>query len=185
MGEGGQIEDGHAADAVEVARATVKRYLEPGRVMCPTVFNNNDGLAVKLFSKVVTDDAVRQRGWPLEKVPKALFRICKKMRLLRGQMDSNVAFDMNFDLSRLKVVNSVLPFTPHDPLSCARCGRDGNLRACSRCCRIWYCGHDCQKAHWREHRTGCRDEDRSGEHKLVMTFDVEGMQKLMDGQFVP
>ena len=56
---------------------------------------------------------------------------------------------------------------PPPPLSdlppvrrCARCDRawnhDKKLARCSRCKVAVYCDRDCQKAHWPQHRDGCR-----------------------------
>eukprot|EP00804_Cyclotella_cryptica_P013918 CCRYP_002436-RA/>CCRYP_002436-RA protein AED:0.29 eAED:0.29 QI:0/-1/0/1/-1/1/1/0/523 len=33
----------------------------------------------------------------------------------------------------------------------------GKLQQCSRCKSVIYCGRDCQKAHWKEHKMVCKD----------------------------
>ncbi|KAL7546866.1 hypothetical protein ACHAWF_010192 [Thalassiosira exigua] len=42
--------------------------------------------------------------------------------------------------------------------SCAKCkvNFEDNGYACSRCKAIWYCGRDCQVAHWRIHKSDCK-----------------------------
>lgn len=43
------------------------------------------------------------------------------------------------------------------PVCCA-CGKaGGGLKACARCRGETYCGVECQKARWPEHRKSCRD----------------------------
>ncbi|KAH8797784.1 hypothetical protein DL96DRAFT_1688384 [Flagelloscypha sp. PMI_526] len=34
--------------------------------------------------------------------------------------------------------------------------REFKLRVCSKCCLVQYCGHECQKRHWKVHRHFCR-----------------------------
>ncbi|KZS89778.1 hypothetical protein SISNIDRAFT_431654 [Sistotremastrum niveocremeum HHB9708] len=38
---------------------------------------------------------------------------------------------------------------------CAACGTPHDLKACSRCKTIWYCGSAHQKQHWRTHKPTC------------------------------
>ena len=41
---------------------------------------------------------------------------------------------------------------------CAQCGKGGVgvlLQTCSRCHAVAYCGRDCQKTHWKEHKPSC------------------------------
>ena len=40
---------------------------------------------------------------------------------------------------------------------CAGCNQtfQRRLRACSRCMIVYYCSRDCQRAHWRSHRSLC------------------------------
>lgn len=48
----------------------------------------------------------------------------------------------------------VQPPAPAAPRVCAVCGEPGNKR-CSKCNRVTYCSQDCQKKHWRVHKTEC------------------------------
>jgi hypothetical protein len=44
---------------------------------------------------------------------------------------------------------------------CANCGvQGGDFGCCSRCSAVWYCGKQCQSAHWREngHREQCKSK---------------------------
>lgn len=38
---------------------------------------------------------------------------------------------------------------------CAACGKEGAPKACARCHIMWYCGPECQRAHWQEHKAVC------------------------------
>eukprot|EP00667_Euglena_gracilis_P022060 EG_transcript_24363 len=43
---------------------------------------------------------------------------------------------------------------------CENCGAlsspaQGPLMKCGQCQAVWYCGADCQRAHWQEHRGSC------------------------------
>ena len=40
--------------------------------------------------------------------------------------------------------------------SCACCGKKGvEMKRCARCMDAWYCGTDCQKEHWKQHKKTC------------------------------
>ena len=42
---------------------------------------------------------------------------------------------------------------------CAVCGAGGKLKKCSGCHTVRYCGADCQRAHWPDHRRTCRKQE--------------------------
>eukprot|EP00877_Chromochloris_zofingiensis_P012924 jgi/Chrzof1/7886/Cz02g40010.t1 len=45
---------------------------------------------------------------------------------------------------------------PYDDTACAACGQAADeLKRCSRCKGIWYCGRDCQRMDWPRHKTEC------------------------------
>ena len=49
---------------------------------------------------------------------------------------------------------------------CAACQKgelEANLKLCTGCRGVWYCGAACQKSHWKEHREHCKA--RAVEHK--------------------
>ncbi|KAI9005744.1 hypothetical protein DFJ74DRAFT_712777 [Hyaloraphidium curvatum] len=39
--------------------------------------------------------------------------------------------------------------------ACDRCGAEGKLKRCSRCGVARYCGPQCQRAAWKEHKDKC------------------------------
>jgi hypothetical protein len=43
------------------------------------------------------------------------------------------------------------------PVQCHACGKAGaGLLKCSACKRVYYCGTECQKTHWQQHKVLCR-----------------------------
>ncbi|CAJ1451878.1 unnamed protein product, partial [Effrenium voratum] len=47
----------------------------------------------------------------------------------------------------------------HAAMRCASCGREDPPARCSRCLSAWFCGPECQRAAWREHRPLCKLSD--------------------------
>ena len=48
------------------------------------------------------------------------------------------------------------PASSDDAGACAHCERhEPTLSSCSRCGLVKYCGRDCQRAHWKEHKPLC------------------------------
>ena len=39
---------------------------------------------------------------------------------------------------------------------CASCGATSKLKSCSACKSVWYCGAECQRQHWKEHKVACK-----------------------------
>ena len=39
---------------------------------------------------------------------------------------------------------------------CDHCGKEGNVKICSKCHTATYCGAECQKEAWGEHKKVCR-----------------------------
>lgn len=49
-----------------------------------------------------------------------------------------------------EMMDSLIKEIPH----CANCGAEATKR-CSRCRQEWYCGRECQVAHWKKHKSIC------------------------------
>merc|ERR1711964_62417 len=60
---------------------------------------------------------------------------------------------------------------------CSNCG-DLAQNRCSKCKSEWYCGRECQVAHWKKHKDMCKKMAESQmfleEHKKKMSTDTIG-----------
>ena len=45
--------------------------------------------------------------------------------------------------------------------ACKLCTKPGILKKCTGCFSVSYCGADCQKSHWRDHKAACRTKNSS------------------------
>ena len=47
---------------------------------------------------------------------------------------------------------------PKDIALCANCGKPSaeGLRQCAGCKKVRYCGKECQKIHWKQHKPMCK-----------------------------
>jgi hypothetical protein len=39
--------------------------------------------------------------------------------------------------------------------NCECCGHRGTLKKCGSCKKVYYCGAECQKSHWKTHKPNC------------------------------
>lgn len=44
-------------------------------------------------------------------------------------------------------------------IACDACGQSNPAMRCARCQLVYYCGRECQRRHWTEHRPDCRSVD--------------------------
>ena len=57
------------------------------------------------------------------------------------------------------------PIVSDGIVPCAYCGkREGQMKRCSRCLSVVYCGHKCQLADWKAHKKACKKAAREQEH---------------------
>eukprot|EP00961_Rhodomonas_salina_P006683 90765-Rhodomonas_salina.1 len=54
-----------------------------------------------------------------------------------------------------------------EDLACAACGvKNSIMKRCTRCRIVYYCGRDCQVAHWGQHKVQCTSvEPNAGEQQ--------------------
>ena len=55
---------------------------------------------------------------------------------------------------------------------CAGCGEPATLR-CVRCLGAFYCGKECQKKMWREHKVLCKVAEKVRNGRPIDEFDKE------------
>ena len=62
---------------------------------------------------------------------------------------------------------------------CDGCGGpgDGLLHRCSRCWSAFYCGEECQKAHWRAHKAVCRSLPKAPQRCSACHTEHASLQK--------
>ena len=53
------------------------------------------------------------------------------------------------------------PRSTEPPVLCAYCRAPGARAICTRCMTAGYCGSECQRAHWKQHKPVCKKKDRS------------------------
>ncbi|KAK4745202.1 hypothetical protein SAY87_011514 [Trapa incisa] len=86
-------------------------------------------------------------------------------------------------------------FVPNNSASQARCDTcfsSSNLKKCSACRVVWYCGSSCQKSQWKVHQLECRALSRLDEDKRkYVTPSIRLMlklcihRKLQDERIIP
>jgi len=60
--------------------------------------------------------------------------------------------------------------TPTLDYTCASCGEPATLR-CVRCLGAFYCGKECQKKMWREHKVLCKEAAKTRDGMSIDEFD--------------
>jgi TPR repeat protein len=60
--------------------------------------------------------------------------------------------------------------TPTLDYTCASCGEPAALR-CVRCLGAFYCGKECQKKMWREHKVLCKEAEKVLAGQSIDEFD--------------
>jgi len=74
---------------------------------------------------------------------------------LREQIKNEFGDD-NIDVS-LNDDDILMKYSEH---VCANCNKSDDIRLrCSRCKKVWYCGVNCQKKHWKKHKKTCKKSE--------------------------
>ena len=76
-------------------------------------------------------------------------KLVSSMAAKRAGVELSDAIGYN-DIGAAKMDNS-------ERKRCGNCGKEGqNMRCCAACGQVRYCDRDCQKRHWKQHKTVCR-----------------------------
>ena len=76
-------------------------------------------------------------------------KLVSSMAAKRAGVELSDAIGYN-DIGAAKMDNS-------ERKRCGMCGKEGqNMRCCAACGQVRYCDRDCQKRHWKQHKTVCR-----------------------------
>ena len=82
-------------------------------------------------------------------------------------------------LSETSLIGTSHVRSSKDRHQCAHCGKadDGTLKKCTACSQVLYCGRECQKAHWKAHKSECkkRRELAASIDKLSADYADTGM----------
>ena len=82
-------------------------------------------------------------------------------------------------LSETSVIGTSHVRSSKDRHQCAHCGKadDGTLKKCVACSQVLYCNRECQKAHWKAHKSECkkRRELAASIDKLSADYADTGM----------
>ena len=70
---------------------------------------------------------------------------------------------------------------PLDDHPCALCGKGGAQSKCADCRQVSYCSRDCQKAHWKTHKSVCTQACVIVHHgKIIDVATTEGPRDHLD-----
>eukprot|EP00026_Physarum_polycephalum_P003297 Phypoly_transcript_03307.p1 GENE.Phypoly_transcript_03307~~Phypoly_transcript_03307.p1 ORF type:complete len:548 (-),score=82.99 Phypoly_transcript_03307:692-2335(-) len=86
--------------------------------------------------------------------------------LLQAGANTDIKNDKGFSAYDLAKINKrhecrkiLLGIVGEQVSFCAKCDNQGtNMMVCSRCRCVKYCGKECQKADWKEHKKECKDK---------------------------
>ena len=76
------------------------------------------------------------------------------------------------------LIRTVISFTTRTCLSCVKNQKDVKLQVCTQCQMAYFCGSDCQKKKWKEHKRVCKKIRKGAD--LVTFHDKVPQQKLVD-----
>jgi len=147
------------------AHAAAKKVidtLDDALPVCAGCAMEDEGFTLKLYRRRTIDALAVKKGWPIDAIPKKLFVRMAAVPRLREAMviTPSRPFDYSLDYGMMEVMQVAFCKLHYEPDACANCGKTENvhLRKCSRCRLVWYCGTECQGAHWRSrHKAECRD----------------------------
>jgi hypothetical protein len=86
----------------------------------------------------------------LEKTTKEKFHICRMETGHEGHLMLGLGCGMPED-EFSKFVNGF-----DECKTCDKCGKESTLHKCGGCGTKYYCGKDCQKADWKNHKEACK-----------------------------
>lgn len=90
--------------------------------------------------------------------------------------------EQNGDVTSLLSSSEELDNKECSPLSCATCGKKGNLERCDHCHFVVYCSKFCQNKNWYKHKQSCQQNQgiveihTDGYKKLIREGHVEHLQ---------
>ena len=96
-----------------------------------------------------------------------MFRSLRPALRKEGMLDDGVLYDWDLSASAFTILNGF--FARETCASCMIKNEGESFRKCGGCGYARYCSRECQKKHWKEHKTYCKDESAEGEGWLVQS----------------
>lgn len=93
---------------------------------------------------------------------KKMYRKCRSLNKLSDAMILEVVKVHSLELGAVRVDSAHVQL--HECGLCKKKERScGEFMNCSRCKKVVYCGRECQKKHWKVHKSECKAASASGE----------------------
>lgn len=113
---------------------------------------NQHAIVLQNFLKALGFSLIYQRG-TLEDLPSKYKG--PQISLEKFNAFLNGAFSDNFDFTALKLSEKEESKTEKDAI-CAQCKKTDASKRCARCKKVYYCSAECQKSHWKTHKSVCK-----------------------------
>lgn len=117
------------------------------RMKINNTFNDGESAILEYLEGLLSSDSVGGRG---DRVPEDVQQVIKK----------KLEEKKNEKKNSQGISGNTIFQAPHafkdTPLKCNTCGKtEGELFRCTRCEEAVYCGRECQKCDWRDHKHSC------------------------------
>jgi hypothetical protein len=78
-----------------------------------------------------------------------------KLKVIKND-DQNGWWEMTGPTEFFRSLDNVRVVKPHTLFqTCECCGHKSTLKKCGGCKKVYYCGAECQKSHWKTHKPNC------------------------------
>jgi hypothetical protein len=119
-------------------------------------YDNN--IALMFFEKGDLNWVAHRYGIMVTEAPLKMMRLCKK------RLSDHPGYDATASLCGLDwswcLTTTVLIAMTLRKDECDGCGESfDQLKKCARCRSVRYCSQACQKAHWKEHKPSCKEDE--------------------------
>ena len=78
-----------------------------------------------------------------------------KLKVLKDD-NENGWWELTLPTSMFQMMDNTRTVNPKKFFqTCECCGNKGTLKKCGSCKKVYYCGAECQKSHWKTHKSNC------------------------------
>ena len=134
-------------------------------VVWKCIFRTQD-LALVLVQKGVVDHFTSDNNvYSAKAVDEAdilriMYRSLRPALRKEGMLDDGVLYKWDLSATASTILDCL--FARETCASCMIKNEGGSFRKCGGCGYVRYCSRECQKKHWKEHKTYCKDESAEG-----------------------